>query len=83
VPQAQRAHACQGVRRQRVAQRVVRGPGRRSAERRLLVALDDAERATGANSSTTRTLARLVRERLARESAAESLPRQEEERHAS
>jgi hypothetical protein len=34
---------------------------------RLIVMLDDAERVTGPDSSTTRTLARLVRERLRRE----------------
>jgi hypothetical protein len=34
---------------------------------RLLVALDDAERATGPTSPTTRTLARAVQKRLGQE----------------
>jgi hypothetical protein len=34
---------------------------------RLLVALDDAERAAGPDSSTARTLARVIRERLRQE----------------
>jgi hypothetical protein len=44
---------------------------------RLLVALDDAERTTGPNSSTTRTLARLVSDRLRQERAPEPSLRQE------
>jgi hypothetical protein len=43
---------------------------------RLLVALDDAERVAGPNSSTARALVRVIREKLRREPA-EPTPRQE------
>jgi hypothetical protein len=48
---------------------------------RLLVALDDAERAVGAGSPTARALARAVREKL-RQERSEPATQQEVARHA-
>lgn len=43
---------------------------------RLIVMLDDAERTLGADSETTRTLARVVRERVGSEGGVATTPRQ-------
>jgi hypothetical protein len=43
---------------------------------RLLVALDDAERAFGPDSSTARALAGVIRERLGQEPPEQSAPRE-------